>query len=83
MMLGINIDTMDRSEQHRKNARDERLWMTQARNDQVSLHQSAVEMRKHGEIVRANFMEHESEIAGSFMQQRKAMLGTEVRLGKR
>jgi hypothetical protein len=78
-MLGINIVTMDIRTQHRKNARDERLWMTEAREDKEHLHESAERLRNRGEIVRANFMERESEIAGSFMKDRKKILNQELK----
>ena len=74
---------MDRSEQYRKNARDERLWMAEAREDKDHLQESADRYRSMGKTIRTDFMQHESNIAGSFMRQRRAILEKEVRLGKR
>jgi hypothetical protein len=68
--------------QHRLNARDEHLWMTQAAADKRNLHNSAVELRLQGNNIRANFMQHESNIAGTFIGRRRKMLEHERRLGK-
>lgn len=56
--------------------------MTQAAADKRNLHNSAVELRLQGNNIRANFMQHESNIAGTFIGRRRKMLEHERRLGK-
>ena len=74
---------MDRSIQHRKNAAVEKLFMTQAANDERYLDARATNLRNHGQIARANFMHHEAVIAGSFKDKRRQILNREIRLSKR
>lgn len=73
---------MDRRTQHRKNAAVERLFMTEARNDQRYLQARSGNLRSRGQIARANFMHHEAVIAGSFVNQRRRILNHEVRLAR-
>lgn len=74
---------MDRRTQHRKNAAVEKLFMTEAANDEQYLDARARDLRSHGQVARANFMHHEAVIAGSFKDQRKRILNREIRLSKR
>jgi hypothetical protein len=74
---------MDRSLQHRKNATIERLFMSEAANDERYLGDQSRELRGRGQVARANFMHHEAVIAGSFKDKRRQILNREIRLSKR
>lgn len=57
--------------------------MTEAAADERYLGNRAADLRRHGQVTRANFMQHEAEIAASFKDKRRQILNREIRLSRR